>query len=379
MKLFKIPIVLVFICLLAGCKEEYYPNINATEQSVLVVEGMLNAQGPTNVQLTRTYRLDGLPQLRPEANAQVTVEGTSGVVFPLHDLSGDGNYSSNGLQLDAAAQYKLHIRTVDGKEYESEPISLLKNPPVDSISWQLSDEGVRIYVSTHNPENNTRYYRWNYDETWEIESAYYAGYKVVNGVVLPRDASESVYTCWKYAFSSSIQLASSAKLQSDVIHRHPLLLVPRGAEKMAVRYSILVRQYALDKKGYEFYQLMKKNTESLGSIFDAQPSEITGNIRSTTDPAARVIGYITAGAIQEKRVFIDDLEIRRNWGYRLACNSRQMPNNPDSIRIYFPDQLLPYEAIRRGPGPGITAYNVSEPPCVDCTLRGGSTDRPSYW
>jgi hypothetical protein len=44
------------------------------------------------------------------------------------------------------------------------------NPPIDSISWKRDEEGVRVFVNTHNPEGNTRYYRWEFEETWEIRS-----------------------------------------------------------------------------------------------------------------------------------------------------------------------------------------------------------------
>src|SRR5690606_35363898 len=109
-------------------------------------------------------------------------------------------------------------------------------------------------------------------------SYYFSEFIYENDLVRPRVfPNEDVSVCWKYANSSTILLGSSAKLQSAVISEKPLTTIPAGHEKLAKRYSILVKQYAIDKKAYEFYSLMKKNTESLGSIFDPQPSEIRGN------------------------------------------------------------------------------------------------------
>jgi hypothetical protein len=47
----------------------------------------------------------------------------------------------------------------------------------------------------------------------------------------------------------------------------------------------------------------------LGTIFDAQPTEITGNIRSLSDPAEKVIGFINAAPVQEARIFISKEEV----------------------------------------------------------------------
>ena len=44
--------------------------------------------------------------------------------------------------------------------------------------------------------------------------------------------------------------------------------------------------------------LMQKNAESLGSIFDEQPTQITGNIHSVTNPSEQVIGYVSAGTVE---------------------------------------------------------------------------------
>src|SRR5215204_1160257 len=110
MKLFKISIL--FIALGTGCKEEYFPQVKSTEQSVLVVEGILNSgEGPTNIKLTRTFKLDDSAALRPEIGAQLIVEGKTGATFPLYDQMGDGVYSAQQLPLDAAEMYRLRITT----------------------------------------------------------------------------------------------------------------------------------------------------------------------------------------------------------------------------------------------------------------------------
>src|SRR6202012_4114028 len=89
-----------------------------------------------------------------------------------------------------------------------------------------------------------------------------------------------------------------------VVYQNPLTQIPLTSEKVETKYSIIVRQYALTQEAYNFYQNIKKNTEQLGSIFDAQPSQLSGNIHNVTNPNEPVVGYVTVSTVQSKRIFI---------------------------------------------------------------------------
>jgi hypothetical protein len=307
----------------------------------------------------------------------VLVEGKDNTTRQL-TMTGDGIYTSPDLNLVTSNEYRLRVTTTNGKEYLSEYVVAKKNPPIDSVGFMRSDKGVQVYVNTHDDASNTRYYRWEYDETWEIRTYYNGGYKYVNGVVEPRPLSENLTTCWKYDDFSRIIIGSTVKQQSDVVFRAPLVFIPNGDEKLDVRYSILVRQYALDKQGFEFYEMMKKNTEGLGTIFDPQPSEVKGNIHCTSDPGELVIGYVSATNMHEKRFFIDRTDLP-DWNFYQYCPEIPVKNDPDSIaEAYRGGAGAIYDAIRNATGQ-VTYYLFSDLPCVECPARGGSLLRPSYW
>ncbi len=359
-----------------ACREVYKPTIISSPDSYLVIEGVLNAgTGPTSIRLTRTFKLDDTARLKGELNAQVLVEGKDNTTRQL-TMSTDGFYNSPGLNLALNQEYRLRIKTTNGKEYLSDYVAARKTPAIDSLGFRQDDKGVQVYVNTHDDSGNTRYYLWDYDETWEIRTYYYSNYKYVNGQVIPRGPGDDVSTCWKYSSSSNILLGSSASLQSDIIYRAPLTFIGNGSEKVAVRYSILLRQYALDKSGYEFYEMMKKNTESLGTIFDAQPSEIKGNIHCTSDPGELVIGYISAVVVEEKRFFISSGELHR-WNFSQDCPKYDIPNNTDSIQAAYSGGLSIFAQFF--PPAGAMRYDVAPISCVECTARGGSLLRPAYW
>jgi hypothetical protein len=380
MKEVKVFLGCIIIITQFACRDVYKPTIISSPESYLVVEGVLNAgTGPTTIKLSRTFKLDDTARLKGEVNARVIVEGKDNTTRQL-TMNGEGVYTSPDLNLVLDAEYRLKITTGNGKEYQSDYIVAKKTPPIDSLEFRQNEKGVQIYVNTHDDSNNTRYYRWDYDDTWEIWSYYFAAYIYENGRVRARTPNEDVFTCWKYGKSSTIILGSSARLQSDNIYRAPVNFIENESEKLAVRYSILLRQYALDKKGYEFYEMMKKNTEGLGSIFDPQPSEIRGNIHCISDPRELVIGYLSAVTIEEKRFFIAESQLQ-DWRFTQECSDIDIRNHPDSLKLAHENGLSFYQAVIVIHPGGIDTpyYKASRLRCVECPERGGSTVRPSYW
>ncbi|HVG13911.1 MAG TPA: DUF4249 domain-containing protein [Chitinophagaceae bacterium] len=368
----------VLIIFLSGCKEKFEPNIPARTQNHLVVEGFINANGPTRIKLSRTVPLSVKRNFVPELNARVWVESDDNTTPFVVPQKSEGVYASGALPINAIKKYRIRITTSDNKEYVSSFVPVKQTPAIDSISWKQEDGGVRIYANTHDPANNTRYYQWDFDETWEINSAFFATYLYDNGNIRPRRLTDpAIYYCWKYASSNAILIGSSAKLEADNIYHQPIHFINRQAERLGIRYSILVRQYALEKTAYEFFEQMKKNTESLGTIFDPQPSALRGNIQCINDPAAIAIGYISASNASEKRIFIADRQLT-GGGFQIArqCFSREIPNHPDSIKLAIPT-FWPFDVVMNGPT--IVKYIIAPPECVDCRLRAALNEKPSYW
>ena len=225
------------------------------------------------------------------------------------------------------------------------------SPLIDTIGWKFKDGGVQTYLNTHDANNTTLYYRWEYNETWEFHSFYdsYIKYDAATNSVIPR--TEQVYVCWHSNNSTNILLGSSAKLSSDVINEMPLTYIEQHSKKLSVLYSLWVKQYALDLKSYNFWQAMKNNTEKVGSIFDPQPNQTPGNIHCATDSTETVIGYIGAGNTIQKRVFIKNSLMPLTWNIFPFCPTKTVPDNPDSLAYYFgAGALAPYADPSTGSG-----------------------------
>jgi Domain of unknown function (DUF4249) len=374
----------IFILLLAGCRQTYDPKVEAKNIRLLVVEGFLNSgQGPTNIRLSRTADLKDT-MIKPELGAQVSVEGDNGSSFTLTGIT-SGDYTIAQLNLNNSVKYRLHIKTTDGKEYVSDYSSVKFAPPIDSITWQRENGGLTLYINAHDAQNATKYYQWKYEETWEFHSAFYNSLKylvdpVSNSIIgleyknIDHSADTTIYKCWNTINSSSIILGSTEKLTSDVIYL-PVQFIEPHSEKLSVLYSLNLRQYAISQKEYLFLQKMKKNTEQLGSLFDAQPSELSGNIHCLTDPSEIVIGYLEITEEQIKRIFIDNSQVP-DWNYDPGCYTIEIDNQPDSIAKYGYN-VVPTVPAKVGPF-SIISFYASPLKCVDCTLRGVH-QKPYFW
>jgi len=377
---FKQAIGFLLILLLAQCKQEYIPQVEENNTRQLVVEGYINSgSGATTIQLSRSSDLEDTV-LTPEFNAQVIVEGDDGSSVPLFE-NGNGEYIIGQLILDNAVKYRVHITTTDGKEYVSDYSPVKHTPVIDSITWRKENDGVQIYVNTHDDQNAIKYYRWVYSETWEFHSAYHSGLDYVRDPVtnapvdlIDRSDPEAIFKCWRTQQSTHIMLGSSEKLSEDKIFAPVRYIEPLG-EELSVRYYIELTQYALSHDAYSFFQRVKKNTEQIGTLFDPQPSQLSTNIHCVNDTKEEVVGYVEVTDQQQAHIFITNDDVKP-WFSPVPCSKIVVRNNPDTLQViqygYLPLAVLTYA------GPRIDKFEASGIECVDCTLRGTNI-KPAFW
>ncbi|MEP6584579.1 MAG: DUF4249 domain-containing protein, partial [Ginsengibacter sp.] len=239
-------------------------------------------------------------------------------------------------------------------------------------------DDLNIYVNTHDPANATKYYRWEYVETIQYDAQNQSEIGVNNGLMYFRDASNQIYHCWHINNSTDIFIGSTTALTEDVVNEFPIIKIPQNSEKVGIRYGILVKQYAITQQAYLYFQILKKNTEQQGSIFDVQPSQLRGNIHSVNDPNETVIGFVTASNVSQQRLFIRNDELT-NWmrsNPQGICDAVTLQTNPTNYLIYtYPDPaFVPWYFTCMG-----GCLIVTKKECVDCREQGGTNIKPSYW
>jgi Domain of unknown function (DUF4249) len=374
----KMKYCVLLILVLGACTKPYVANIKGQTVGFLVVEGYINVSGTTTIHMSRSTGLDS-PQYIPELGAQLAIQSESGGGIPLTE-AGNGIYSVDGLNLDPTQQFRLQILTA-GKEYLSDLSKVNITPPIDSVNWTANTDGVSIFVSTHNDQVQPGYYQWTFNETWQYNSEYFSGLEYQSGALVIRPTSDLIYTCWRSDSSTNIAIANTEKLSANVIYQYPLTQVSFSTtDKMVDEYSILVKQTCLSQDWYEWVQKIQRNTEQLGSIFDAQPSETGGNIHCTSDPTEMVIGFIGTTAETEKRIFIRRSQlpsVTMFTGYETCLIDTTGLSNSDLMQQFNTGYYIPVGIIyAMGAAVGVSSSN---PDCVDCRLKGGTLTKPDFW
>jgi hypothetical protein len=362
--------------LLVGCKERYEPPVLQINPNYLVVDGFLNnSPDSTFIRLSRTRKLDSNLVNSGENNAEITIEDNTGTtLYYFQQINNDGGYTLPGMNLDINNKYRLRIKTADSKEYISDEITVTQTPPIDSISWQKTDAGVTIYSNAHDSLGNTKYYKWDYTETYQYHASLLSRDIYKNGFLMSRSPEEFIYYCWITNNSKELLLASSIKLSQDIINQNPIRHFATNSIELSLKYSILLRQYSLTKESYEYLQNLKRVSEQLGTLFDAQPSQLTGNIHAVNNINEPVLGFVTASNMSSKRIYITNDEVAP-WTFGYSCSPILV--NPADFDLYFNTLgYIPIEPYNSSP---FSPEYGALPDCVDCRLLGGTTIKPGFW
>jgi len=391
----RISYIIITLILMASCVSPYYPNITKYE-SILVVDGMItNLTGPYNIKLSRTFKYDGhVGDFVTGANIKI-IDNT-GVEIQLKEIK-TGEYSTVDTLFHGipGRSYKLQIKIGDDL-FESN-YEVIKPPiPIDKLNWEYKAQDgdgpkrIQLLLDTHDPTNNTRYYGWEYIETWKFQ--------------VPVDVSlkPEWKTCFQNNSSSFININSTIERNKDIIEKMDFLNINESSNKLYIRYSILAKQYSFSEQTYKFIADLKNLNQNQGTLFDVTPYSIISNIKCINNKNIPVVGYFIVAGATEKRIFIDRSELPKTYNptngfndcssyilfvdpnikdYRLNQKydslSRQGYSIYDTLHVLTCKEPLPPAGVQCTQVPAIQLF-LAKSRCFNCTLTGESKI-PNFW
>jgi Domain of unknown function (DUF4249) len=383
-------ILIPFLFLLNSCITQFIPQTKE-DKEILVVEGLITDQPDTNsIKLSRSLPLGKKYVTNPVKGYIVTISDDLGNTFPLTETA-SGIYITDPARFQGVIgrSYTLHISTNNANNnhnYESYPIELKPVPPIDSVYYEKvilqenngipSQEGCQVYLSTHDPTRQSKFYRWEYSETWEFQLPYN---------MVPNKQ------CWISNNSDVINIKNTSFLEEDRIDRYPLIFISNQTDRLNVKYSILVNQYSLNEDEYLYWEKLQNISEQVGGLYDLIPSSIPSNISCIDDPNEKVLGYFSVSARSSKRIFIKDnfsglIDLYTHCIGDTIFNGGFIPNLNTSAWIIETGLFVPTAWII---GQGGLIQLIYLPPipyvivtytrfCADCTVRG-TTIPPDFW
>ena len=376
---------------LSSCVEPYVPTVMDAPSSYLVVNGFINSQGSTTIRLSRSLALSDSKSPAPEARATVFIQANTGQRFALAETpAGSGTYVSAPLGLDPSQRYQLRLTTTAGQTYASDPSPVQTAPPIDAVHWRYENEGVQVYADAHDAAANTTHYRWVIQQTWLFTSPYEAVLEYDPKSRKLRPNKHDIYHCWLSTNASPILQTTTARLSQNVVKDFPLLFLSASSEQLRYKYTMLVQQLAQSKEEYDYWEALKKNTESIGTINDPLPTQLTGNVHCLSDAGEAVLGFVGVHSVSEQRIFIAHSDVPElkgvisQTGYDNTCFS--IPEGlPFPFQTYsgtFADttyyRVYDYDINVNSPNPKVKGVLGSTVRCVDCRLRGTNV-KPSFW
>lgn len=374
---------------LAGCVEPYVPDVLNAPASYLVVDGFIKGNGVTRITLSRTINIATATTPPAERGARLFIVDDAGQRYPLTEKT-SGRYQSDSLLLNPARQYQLRITTAANATYQSEATPLKVTPPIDDLKFAVDGTLVQVQVNTHDATGQSRYYRWSFVETWLFHAAFDSRlqYDAPTQKLVSRDVS--LYTCWRTERPSGIRQTSTAQLSQDALTNALVLPLSGRTERLQIRYSVLVNQVAETAEEFAYFELLRKNTEAVGTVNDPLPVQLTGNVHRVDDASEPVLGFVGAHTVQQRRLFIDraELNLPTSWLFdtpytNCVLNEERLPdeNKPPTIipftQIYKTPGNVPIDYITDDNGAKLGYYGGSSE-CVDCRTRG-TTTKPIFW
>lgn len=369
----------LLLTLLSGCVSEYNANLPATDENILIVEGDIVANTNSQFSLSKSFPLsvDKLPADYNDITATIVIVGSDGYRSESGSRIGTGKYQIPVGELKSDVAYGIEIE-YNGAKYTSIPATPLATPEIDELAWKqpVPKEEVTIHLSTQGDPEKFQYYMWNYAEDWEITAAFYTNcfYDPMTGGMY-QESPDPVYYCWKKYSSQKILIATTESQRENRILNYPLYKINPSDDRTSVLYSVLVKQRALSKEAYDYYQNLQKQNESMGGLFTPQPSEVQGNISCNTDPSRKVIGFV--GVLKnttEKRIFITTTEITHPFS-RSTCEAYDDEYFAELQLSSFADR---YSAGFVPVGMAIPEF-WTQGKCADCQKNGGTKKKPEFW
>jgi hypothetical protein len=390
-------IILFAVFALSTCIDPYYPELKGYE-SLLVVDGLITDENSSySIQISRTI---GEQDAATEtvSNATVYITDDSNNTFLLKN-NGSGIYKSDSLNFRGSAgrKYTLHISTGNGNRYESDQCIMQQVPDIDSVYFARDQElvnngtesqiGARIYLNTK-AGDASQFYRWSFVETWKFKLPTAKKYDYINSkTIIP--VTNIKQFCWKSRKSNEILIHAANSGQNDHIGKQPIFFISTDkSDRLMIEYSILVNQYSISKKEYDFWDNLKRIDESGGDIFASQPFSVLSNMHNINDPKERVLGYFQVSALKQKRIFITAYQAyKMNLPFYHYSECARIEDGPDISGMTLDDIYImycinsDYSFIEPEYDPDTgQLYRLifTRPECANCELTGTSA-KPVFW
>jgi hypothetical protein len=377
---------------MTGCTEQYAFK-NTDFESALVVEGTITNEFKNQiVKLSQVYKLDETgPEFETGANVFVSDDQGNEYQFEQKDTL---YVSINQFKAEPGRKYQLKIRTKEGKNYTSDEQILTTETKIDNVSATVEtvsgQRGVQINVNSYDPTNTSKYYRYEYAETYKIIAPMWDFRQttvLASGTsifISPRTMETK--TCYSTKNSEAIILNNTNSSSEDRVH-FPVRFISDQNYIISHRYTIFVKQYVQNLAAYSYYKTLRDLSSSESILSPKQPGFFYGNIKSVENPSEKVIGFFEVSAVSSERIYFNYADLFPNEPlppyYESNCEIQEFkncddPENPECKGAILRSRIRSYTLVHFSANEASNLYYMVNSPCGDCTTFS-SNIVPPFW
>ncbi|HNP95042.1 MAG TPA: DUF4249 domain-containing protein [Cyclobacteriaceae bacterium] len=388
-------ILLSILLLMSMCLTEIDLEQIDTED-LLVVDARLTSEPEKQmVILSRTKPLNSMDAAEPVTGATVWIESENANRLNFQESSPGHYESSNPFAAQPNTNYSLHIITSEGDEYQSDPTAMVPTPQFDSLYAEFEPAPTptnpfagffNFYIDSRSNPDQVKYFRWEWNSTYQLEVPMPSRWLwtggnnfVIRELGSPNDSLQ-VQICWSSDSAKDINIKALLDGENEVI-RQPIHRFHSDSGFLKLRYSILVKQFALTEESYRFWNMINESNNQ-GFLFDIQVGTITGNLHNVANATETVLGYFDVVQERTVRQFYAPRDFQKD-GYRVL--------DPFFVNCFNEEPiLLPADQIGEFMERNQFAYSLCyflspatavfcKIRCADCTYHDGSNKRPDFW
>ncbi|MDR6844006.1 DUF4249 domain-containing protein [Flavobacterium granuli] len=305
----KIIFVLIICFIINGCTEPYILKTNTYDEALVVEATITNELKKQVITLTKTSRFED-KETKAESGANVFITDDTGKQYDF--VEEEGKYvSTEEFQAVPEREYRLSINTLDGRTFESSIEKLTNMNPMQSVTATVEPKdslrGVAIRVNSFDPNNQSKYYRYEYEETYKIVSPKWVDTKAIldnNGALAFVPNRTDIKICYSSKKNTEILLENTNILNEDRVN-YIVRFISDQNYIITTRYSILVRQYVESLAAYNYYKTLKKIADSGTLLSPIQPGILLGNINAVNNTNNKVIGYFDVTSVSTERIYFN--------------------------------------------------------------------------
>lgn len=387
----------IIILLFTSCVEPIEIK-NISFESNLVVRAIITDEFKIQtIKLSNTTEIDSTG-IRPEKNATISIIDDTNIVYKFQETN-EGIYeSTNEFKAIPNKAYTLNIKTENGVEYSSTPeklpsIAQIENIFIDVEENNIGEKRAVVKTNSFSLNNNGQYYRYEYEETFKVKAPLWSYQKILIISDIPpyefdivlKSPEDGIGFCYGTRKSKNIVLTETQTLSEDKVLNFPVRFIPLESYIIGIRYSILLKQYVLNKNTYDYYQLLNKFSNPDNIFSQIQVGNIPSNISSIS--GKKVIGFFEVSSISIKRNFFNRNEITTESSYinyqktNTCADGIVQPKLTNSLGQSPLLSLLPnyvFLGYANPPAPPNQPYRLATKECGTCTSIGPPI-KPSFW